>query len=157
MALQQAFLFPSSTSDRASQYLRPLENDLCQRFRFCPLSRLVENPCLSTPLLRVLRARRVSSQLFVDVSAGVPPRERGRLDRLKKEMIAALQVVRMSRKFMCVSRLYLRPPSKKEFDIVVFLRVECNGFSIGLNTIAWSRDRIAGQPVKNNFCFYETL
>jgi cation diffusion facilitator family transporter len=58
------------------------------------LSRLVEDP---SPLLRVhdLRARRAGSQLFVDLSAEVPGNVTAlQLDRLEKEMVAALKAVR---------------------------------------------------------------
>ena len=62
-----------------------------------PLNRLVDAPRLSTPLLHVrdLRARRAGSQLFVDLSAGVPGNVTAlQLDGLEKEMVAALKAER---------------------------------------------------------------
>ena len=62
-----------------------------------PLDRLLEDPCLSGCLLHVhdLRARRAGSQLFVNVSAGVPGNATAsQLDRLEKAMVAALKAER---------------------------------------------------------------
>ncbi|KAN0128130.1 CDF metal transporter 4 [Lactarius tabidus] len=61
------------------------------------LNRLLEDPCLSGSLLHVhdLRARRAGSQLFVDVSAGVPGNVTAlQLERIEKDMVAALKAER---------------------------------------------------------------
>ena len=61
------------------------------------LNRLLEDPSLSGCLLRIhdLRARRAGSQLFVNVSAGVPGNVTAlQLDRLEKELVAALRAER---------------------------------------------------------------